>query len=103
MSIRFQHRIRILPWLYLNFGKGGVSISIGPRGAKITLGKRGVKGSIGVPGTGIRYETPYYKAEGASDRSFAHEPVNVVTRDVNPKSNMDRLRDLKGTEAWRQE
>ncbi len=62
MGIRFQRRIRILPWLYLNIGKNGVSFSFGPRGAKVTVGKRGVKGSVGLPGTGIRYETPYSKA-----------------------------------------
>ena len=62
MGIRFQRRIRILPWLYLNLGKNGVSFSVGPRGAKVTIGKRGVRGSVGLPGSGIRYETPYYKS-----------------------------------------
>ena len=81
MGIRFQRRIRILPWLYLNFGKGGVSVSIGPRGAKLTLGKRGVKGSVGIPGTGIRYETPYIGSQAASnaadESSVAEEGVNA--------------------------
>lgn len=63
MGIRFQRRIRILPWIYLNLGKGGVSISIGPRGAMVTIGKKGIKGSIGLPGSGIRYETPYARIQ----------------------------------------
>ena len=57
MPIRFQKRIRILPWLTLNIGKNGISFSIGPRGARATIGIRGVKGSFGIPGTGTRYET----------------------------------------------
>ena len=103
MGMRFQRRIRILPWLYLNFGKGGVSLSLGSRGAKLTMGKRGVKGSVGVPGTGIRYETPYYKAGSATANPSAHEQANAVSADsanASPRSNMDKLRDLKGTEGW---
>ena len=61
MSVRIQKSIRILPWLYLNWGKGGLSFSIGTRGAKVNIGRKGAKGSVGLPGTGIRYETPYYK------------------------------------------
>lgn len=57
MPIRFQKRIRLLPWLTLNIGKSGISFSVGPRGARITAGKRGIKGSFGIPGTGTRYET----------------------------------------------
>jgi hypothetical protein len=104
MGMRFQRRIRILPWLYLNLGKGGFSISIGPRGAKLTIGKRGAKGSVGVPGTGIRYETPYYKPGGANATPLTHNQVNVAPADrVNaiPTSNMDKLRDLMETEARR--
>lgn len=81
MGIRFQRRVRILPWLYLNFGKGGVSVSIGPRGAKITIGKRGVRGSVGIPGTGIRYETSYIGTQAASNAvdelTEAEEGVNA--------------------------
>ena len=59
MAFRFFKRIQILPGVYLNFGKHGVSVSIGPRGCKTTIGHKGVKQSIGIPGTGIRYETGY--------------------------------------------
>lgn len=59
MGFRFFRRIRIAPGVYVNIGKTGASVSIGPRGAKVTIGKRGVKSSVGIPGTGLRYETPY--------------------------------------------
>lgn len=59
MGFRFQKRITILPGVSINFGKRGASVSLGPRGMKTTISSRGVKHSIGIPGTGIRYETPY--------------------------------------------
>ena len=61
MGFRFFRRIRIAPGVYVNFGKTGASVSVGPKGAKVTIGKRGVKSSVGIPGTGIRYETPYWR------------------------------------------
>lgn len=59
MGFRFQKRITILPGVSINLGKRGASISLGPRGMKTTISSRGIKHSIGIPGTGIRYETPY--------------------------------------------
>ena len=53
MSIRFRRRIRILPGIYINLSKSGVSTTIGPRGAKINIGKQGVFLNTGIPGTGI--------------------------------------------------
>ena len=73
MSFRFNRRLRILPGVYLNFGKSGFSISIGPRGAKLTIGKKGVKASVGLPGSGIRYEIPYAHTQIQSRDSNAGE------------------------------
>lgn len=61
MGFRFQRRISILPGVSINLGKRGASVSVGPRGCKTTIGSRGIKHSYGIPGTGIRYETPYKK------------------------------------------
>lgn len=61
MGFRFYRRVKIAPGVSLNLGKSGASVSVGPRGAKMTIGKRGVKSSVGIPGTGMRYETPYRK------------------------------------------
>ncbi len=60
MGIRYQQRIRILPGLYLNISKGGISFSFGPRGVKTTVGKRGVRTSFGLAGSGLRYETSWH-------------------------------------------
>lgn len=59
MSFRFQRRIKLFPGVSLNIGKKGASVSLGPRGFRTTLSSRGVKHSVGLPGTGLRYETPY--------------------------------------------
>ena len=56
MGFRFFRRVKILPGMYVNFGKRGASLSFGPRGAKVNIGKNGVRSSVGIPGTGIRYE-----------------------------------------------
>lgn len=107
MGMRFQRRIRILPWVYLNFGKGGISISLGPRGAKITIGKRGIKGSIGVPGTGIRYETPCCNPNGSIvSHPSASTPVATMNERgggmVDLKTNMDKLCGLMGSKDRKQ-
>ena len=96
MGMRFQRRIRILPWVYLNLGKSGFSISLGPRGAKLTIGKRGVKGSVGMPGTGIRYETSY--CEHGIQGDITNPCTQRVEADVASsiaESNMDRIYQLR--------
>jgi len=62
MAVRFQKRISLCPGISINLGRRGASLSIGPRGARTTIGSKGVKHSIGVPGSGIRYETPYKRS-----------------------------------------
>ena len=53
MSLRFRRRLRILPGIYINLGKNGISTTIGPRGANINIGKNGAYLNTGIPGTGI--------------------------------------------------
>ena len=55
MGFRFRRTLKIAPGIRLNFGKKGVSTTIGPRGAKITLGKDGVRTTVGLPGSGMSY------------------------------------------------
>ena len=53
MALRFRQRLKVLPGIYLNLGKNGISTTIGPRGANINIGKQGVYINTGLPGTGI--------------------------------------------------
>lgn len=53
MGFRFRKRIRILPGIYLNLSKSGISTTIGGRGASINIGKTGAYLNTSIPGTGI--------------------------------------------------
>ncbi len=57
MGLTFHRQIKILPWLYLNIGKGSFSFSFRPqKGASINVGsKRGPQAHVGLPGTGVGY------------------------------------------------
>jgi hypothetical protein len=55
MGFRFHRSIKLLPGVRLNFGKRGISASIGVRGAHVTYGPSGTRTSIGLPGTGLSY------------------------------------------------
>ena len=48
MGFRFRRSIKILPGIRLNFGKRGVSTSIGVRGAHVTFGKTGTRTTVGL-------------------------------------------------------
>ena len=59
MGFRFQKRIRILPGVYLNLSKSGVSFSLGGHGATVNVGSDGRRRvTFGVPGTGMSYQLP---------------------------------------------
>jgi hypothetical protein len=50
-----RRSIKILPGIRLNFGKRGVSTSIGVRGAHVTFGKTGTRTTVGLPGSGMSF------------------------------------------------
>jgi len=51
--LRFYRRIRILPGVWLNFSRSGMSLTIGIPGCHLTLGRHGITVSEGIPGTGL--------------------------------------------------
>lgn len=53
MGMRFQKRIQILPWVWLNISKSGFSFSFGSPGLSVNVGKKGTKVTAGIPGTGL--------------------------------------------------
>jgi hypothetical protein len=55
MGFRFHRSLKLLPGVRLNFGKRGVSTSIGVRGVHVTFGKSGTRTTVGLPGTGFSY------------------------------------------------
>src|SRR6202521_6269552 len=69
MGFRFRRSVKLFPGLRLNFGKRGISASIGVRGAHVTYGPTGTRTTVGLPGSGLSYthlEKPH--REGATAR-----------------------------------
>jgi hypothetical protein len=54
MGVRFNKRINILPWLKMNVGKSGISLTIGPKGKTLNVGSTGVSLNVSL-GKGVGY------------------------------------------------
>lgn len=55
MGFRFRKRIKLLPGVWLNLSKGGVSTSVGGKGLTVNLKSSKVKTTTSIPGTGLSY------------------------------------------------
>lgn len=53
MAWTFSRRVKVIPGVYINLGKNGISTSIGVRGAHVNFGNRGTFLQTGIPRTGI--------------------------------------------------
>ena len=53
MNIRFQKRVKLLPFLWLNLSKKSMSVILSLGFIKINVGKRGVWLSGSIKGTGL--------------------------------------------------
>lgn len=75
MGLRIRKSIKIAPGVRLNFGKKGISTSIGKRGVGVTFGPTGTTTHISIPGTGISYVekigTCKNKQEETSDNTIS--------------------------------
>lgn len=81
MSFRFFRRIRVLPNLWMNLSRGGVSWSVGVRGLRATLGRTGTRLTAGLPGTGLSVSRHLPKA-----KSTTKAPLNEVGRRLLEKA-----------------
>ena len=75
MGLRIRKSVKIAPGVRLNFGKKGISTSIGKRGVGVTFGPTGTTAHISVPGTGISY----VKKTGISKSKQKEVSVNTVS------------------------
>ena len=57
MGFRFRRRLRIVPGVWLNVAKTGISASIGRAGATLNLSPKGAQTTVGLPGSGISYRS----------------------------------------------
>ncbi len=55
MGFRFQKRIKILPGVWINLSKSGISTSFGVKGFTVNLRGDKVRTTASLPGTGISY------------------------------------------------
>jgi Protein of unknown function (DUF4236) len=83
MGFRFRRRIKIIPGLWLNVSKRGMSTSVGGKGLTVNLKGDRVKTTASLPGSGLSYsETTrtHHEAQQASASDPApsrHVPVWV--------------------------
>lgn len=54
MGVRFNKRIKVLPYVTANVGKSGVSLTIGPKGKTLNIGSTGVNVNVSL-GKGVGY------------------------------------------------
>lgn len=54
MGVRFNKRMKILPYVTMNVGKSGVSLTIGPKGKTLNIGSTGVNVYVSL-GKGVGY------------------------------------------------
>lgn len=81
MGWSFRRRIKVIPGVYLNVSKRGVSTTVGVRGASLTLRSDGTYANVGIPGTGI-YNRQKVSGSSTPDR---------VSPTLNPVSNTPAL------------
>ena len=56
MGLRFRKSVTLCKGVKLNFGKTGMSVSVGGKGYHKTINTKGqVTTSVGIPGSGIYY------------------------------------------------
>ena len=86
MGLRFRRRIKILPGLYVNVSKSGLSFSAGVRGASVTFGgKGGTYVNAGIPGTGIYTRQKINDGFSSQQEEIDEIEINLetVTSDLN--------------------
>lgn len=71
MAFQFRKRIKLLPGVWLNVGKTGISTSVGGDGVTVNYGKRGTRATLSAPGTGLSY---------SSSRRPLFQPINKAPR-----------------------
>ena len=54
MGVRFNKRIKVLPYVTANVGKSGISLTIGPKGKTLNIGSTGVNVNVSL-GKGVGY------------------------------------------------
>lgn len=78
MAWNYRRRIKVIPGVYLNLSKSGVSTSIGVKGASLTLGRKGNYLNTSIPGLGI------YNRQKLSSGTKPSNPEQQNTQEPEP-------------------
>jgi hypothetical protein len=57
MGFLFRKRLKILPGIWLNLSKRGISTSIGGKGLTVNLKDGKTRTTVGIPGSGLSYRS----------------------------------------------
>ena len=90
MGMRFQKRIQILPWVWLNISKSGFSFSFGPPGLSVNNSKKGVRVTAGLPGTGLS-ASHLIKGEPANEQEHERALAQVLASADQTIADLDVL------------
>lgn len=78
MGLRFRKSVTLCKGVKLNFGKTGMSVTLGSKGYHKTINTNGnVTTSVGIPGTGIYYTDTKRIGEGRNKASSRRNNENV--------------------------
>ena len=76
MGLRFRKSVTLCKGVKLNFGKSGMSVSVGGKGYRKTINTKGqVTTSMGIPGTGIYYTDT--KKIGGNNQSSSRKNTSI--------------------------
>lgn len=93
MAWSYRRRVKIIPGVYLNFSRKGISTSVGVRGASLTFGYNGTYLNAGIPGTGL-----YSRQKLSSEQHQMPDPLpehsavphdNIFSADVQQVTSQD--------------
>lgn len=93
MGFRFRRRVSIIPGVWLNLSKSGISTSVGGRGLTYNLSKRGTRKTVGLPGTGLSWRSPtkpWQDVEGIEASA-----KNLEAPEAAPES------DIRPSQGWK--
>lgn len=108
MGLRFRKSVTICKGVKLNFGKTGMSVTLGTKGYHKTIGSNGrVTTSVGIPGTGIYYTDTKNIGNGNRRNTQNHreEPgrsgtiPRMLSQSTKQDSMDDRYDDLVGMQS----
>lgn len=81
MGWGYRKRKQILPGVWLNFSKRGISTTIGKRGASVNFGSRGSFLNLVIPGTGL------YSRQRISSGSRRSRKESIASNNVQQSTN----------------